>query len=66
MLDHECTKPVEQLKGEFVKRKADAKKVYRVDGYNREAKRYELTDTEDACRTILVKKGTLLFAGFDY
>jgi hypothetical protein len=66
MLDHEGTKPVEALKGEFVKRKPDAKKVYRVEGYSRALKRWELSDCDDINRIVYVKPGTLLFAGFTY
>jgi hypothetical protein len=66
MLDHETTKPVESLKGEFVKRKPDAAKVYRVEGYCRSSKRWELVDADDVNRCVYVKTGTLLFAGFTY
>jgi hypothetical protein len=66
MLDHECSKPVQDLKGEYVKRKESARPVYMVGSYDRVAKRWELTDTEDANRCIYVKTGTILFAGFTY
>lgn len=65
-LDHECTKPVQLLKGEFVKRKYDSQKVYRVAGYDREQRRWQLDDQDDASRAIYVKTGTPLFAGFSY
>lgn len=53
-------KKVENLKGEFVKRKANSKKIYEVMGYSRENKAYQLDDVEDISRAIYVKKGTLL------
>lgn len=58
---------VEDIKiGEFVKRKPDARKVYKRGEYDQSSKRYELQDTEDHCRFIYVKKGTELDVGFDY
>ncbi len=58
--------PVQLLKGQFVKRKADAHKVYRVGSYDREYRRWRLDDTTDISRDIMVKTGTKLFAGFTY
>lgn len=52
--------------GEYVKRKADSKKVYRRDEYIRQEKRYALVDVDDVSRNVTVKKGTLLFVGFTY
>jgi len=66
VLDHEATKPVQELRGEYVKRKPDAKKVYIVNGYCRVSRRWELTDCDDVSRCIYIKTGTLLFAGFTY
>ena len=66
VLNHEATKPVQELRGEFVKRKPEAKKVYRVEGYCRTSRRWELVDCDDVNRCIYVKPGTLLFAGFTY
>lgn len=58
---------VETIKqGEYVKRKADAKKVYIRGEYCRESKAYELTDAEDMNRQIYVKKGAVLYVGFTY
>ncbi|MND53799.1 hypothetical protein D3C80_448460 [compost metagenome] len=53
-------------KGEFVKRKADAKGVFIRGEYDKSSKRYSLVDTEDHCREIWVKKGAMLFVGFTY
>jgi hypothetical protein len=58
--------PVETLKGEFVKRKSDARKVYRVVGYCRINRKYQLDDCDDISRAIFVKRGTPVFAGFTY
>jgi hypothetical protein len=66
MLDHEATKPVETLKGEYVKRKPDAKKVYVVAGYDRHIGKWQLDDTDDTSRCIYVARGTMLYAGFTY
>jgi hypothetical protein len=66
MVDQECSKPVQDLKGEYVKRKESARTVYMVGSYDRVTKRWELTDTEDVNRCIYVKTGTILFAGFTY
>jgi hypothetical protein len=53
-------KTVEKLKGCYVKRKANAKTIYLVEGYNRSSRKWVLQDVEDFCRTIEVKKGTVL------
>jgi len=59
--------PVQKLKGEFVKRKADSKKVYRVGDYCKTSKRWNLIDSTDIYGNGLdVKTGTILFFGFDY
>jgi hypothetical protein len=61
------TAKVEDIKlGEYVKRKADAHKVYRRGGYDAAIKRYALVDTEDINREVYVKKGTELHIGFTY
>lgn len=60
-------KPANQIaKGEFVKRKADAKKVYILAGYDRSEKRWQLDDWDDCSRCIYVKSETPLFFGFDF
>ena len=53
-------------KGEYVKRKPEANKVYRRGEYDRSAKRYSLIDCDDINHEITVKAGTLLFVGFTY
>jgi len=58
---------VEKLKGEFVKRKADSKKVYQVGDYCRSEKKWHLIDCSDVWGNgLYVKSGTVLFIGFDY
>lgn len=57
---------VENLKGELVKRKPDAKKVYMVAGYCKINRAYQLDDYNDSSRSIYVKKGTVLFTEFTY
>ena len=60
-------KAVEDIKlGEYVKRKADATKVYRRGGFDRATKRFALVDCDDINREIWVKRGTILFIGFTY
>lgn len=65
---YDCqSKPVEALPvGEYVKRKADSKKVYKRGEYDRSSKTYQLDDCSDCSRAIYVKKGTPLFFGFTY
>lgn len=58
---------VEEIKkGEYVKRKADATKVYQRGAYDASTKRYALIDCDDIAREIFVAKGTVLFIGFTY
>lgn len=58
---------VEAIKrGEFVKRKADANKVFKRGEYDKATRRYSLEDCDDANREVFVKKGTMLFVGFSY
>jgi hypothetical protein len=59
--------PVETLPaGEYVKRKADSKTVYKRGAYDRSSQTYSLTDCSDINREIFVKRGTKLFYGFTY
>lgn len=53
-------------KGEFVKRKADSKKVYVRGDYCRASKAYVLQDWNDISRAIYVKASKPLFIGFDF
>lgn len=59
--------PVQDIpKGEFVRRKADAKKTYTKGSYCKFSKAWELHDESDISRSIFVKKNTILFVGFEY
>ena len=53
-------------KGEFVKRKADSKKVYVRGDYCRYSKAYVLQDWNDINRQIYIKANKPLFVGFDF
>lgn len=53
-------------KGEFIKRKAAAHRVYIKGEYDRGSKRYYVTDAEDINNYMLVAGSTKVFAGFSY
>lgn len=53
-------------KGEFVKRKADSKKVYVKGDYCRASKAYVLQDWSDINRQIYIKASKPLVIGFDF
>jgi hypothetical protein len=53
-------------KGDFVKRKADSKKVYQLVGWCRFNKKYQLQDVEDISHCLYLKGMTQVFIGFDY
>jgi hypothetical protein len=53
-------------KGEFFKRKADARKVYRKGDYDRTDRKYAGEDESDISRTIYLKGDTMVYVGFDY
>ena len=53
-------------KGEYIKRKADARKVYRKGDYIRSEKTFSCMDTDDISREILLKGDTMVYVGFDY
>jgi len=58
---------VEKIKkGEFVRRKENAKKTYTRGEYNKSLKRFALEDWDDTSREVYVKKGTALFVGFTF
>lgn len=59
--------PVENIMiGEFVKLKADSKKVYTRGKFNQSTRKYELNNFEDISDVKEVKKGTNLLIGFTY
>jgi len=53
-------------RGDFIKRKADASKIYRRGEYCRDEKRFECGDWEDISRAIYLKGSTLVWVGFDF
>ena len=53
-------------KNEFLKLKADAKKVYQFDGYCRQNKKYAGTDYDDFCRQVYRKKDCVVYIGFEF
>jgi hypothetical protein len=53
-------------KGDFVKRKADSKKVYKLIGWCYTNKKYVLQDVEDISRCLYLKGMTQVFTGFAY
>jgi hypothetical protein len=53
-------------KGEYIKRKADARKVYRKGDYIRSEKKFACMDTDDISREIYLKGDTMVYVGFDY
>ena len=53
-------------KGDFVKRKTDSKKVYKLVGWCYTNKKYELQDVEDISRCLYLKGMTKVFTGFTY
>jgi len=58
---------IENVKiGDFFKRKADAKKTYKRAAYCKFAKRYIGDDWDDISRCVEIKRGTLVFIGFDF
>jgi len=55
--------PIEarKAKGQFVRRKQGASKVYQCSGFNRFSRKYELIDMDDFCRVIEVKPSCILY-----
>lgn len=53
-------------KGDYVKRKADSKKVYKLVGWCYTNKKYELQDVEDISHCLYLKGMTKVFTGFTY
>lgn len=53
-------------KGEYFKRKADAKKVFIRGDYVREDKKFECQDFDDINHFVYLKGDTLVFVGFEF
>lgn len=59
--------PISSLKkGEFFKRKPDARKVYRRGDYIPSTRTYAGLDTDDISRTLSLKGTTKVYVGFGY
>ena len=52
--------------GEYIKRKADAARVYIRGQYDRSAKAYECTAADDISQVIYIKADKPVFIGFTY
>jgi hypothetical protein len=50
----------------FVKLSKKASKVWRLVGWDRVERAYEIVDEDDFCNTKYLKKGKKVFAGFIY
>lgn len=53
-------------KGEFIKRKPDAKKVFIRGEYDRAYKKFRCDDWDDISRDIMLKGTTIVYIGFDF
>jgi hypothetical protein len=53
-------------KGEYFKRKPDAKKVYQRGEYCRSRRKYQADDCDDICRELVLKGSTVVYIGFTY
>jgi hypothetical protein len=53
-------------RGEFFKRKPEARTVYRRGEYCQSRRKYQADDCEDMNREMLLKGSTVVYIGFDY
>lgn len=53
-------------RGEYIKRKPDAKTVYIRGAYDAATKRISLIDTEDMNRELFLKPSAVVYVGFTY
>ena len=53
-------------RGEFVRRKPDAKTTFIRGEYDREAKAYSLVDWEDINREVFLKGSTIVYINFEF
>jgi hypothetical protein len=53
-------------RGEFLRRKLDAKKTYTRGEYDRSYKRYRCDDWDDISRDIMLKGSQLVWVGFEF
>jgi len=57
---------VADCKGQYVKRKQNAKRVYLVECYRHDLKRWQLVAFDDVNQCVYVKPGTQVWVGFDF
>jgi hypothetical protein len=66
-LEHSMHLPAKQIKkGDYIKRKETAHKVYQANGYCRLNRAYEFTDATDISNAIYIKGDKPVFTGFTY
>lgn len=53
-------------RGDYIKRKPDANKVFTKGEYDREFKKYRCDDQDDISRDILLRGNTTVYVGFTY
>ena len=53
-------------KGDFIRRKSDAKTTYQYEGYCRYNRKYYATDCTDIGKQMYFKKGTIVFIDFEF
>jgi hypothetical protein len=59
--------PAKQIKkGDYIKRKETAHKVYQANGYCKLNRAYEFNDTNDISNAIYIKGDKPVFTGFTY
>ncbi len=62
----ESAKIEDVKRGDFIRRKPDSHKTYTRDRYCRFEKKYICGDWEDINREILLKRGTVVYIGFEF
>ena len=53
-------------RGEFFKRKPEARTVYRRGEYCQSRRKYQADDCADICRELLLKGNTIVYIDFEY
>tara|TARA_R100000234_G_scaffold94264_1_gene62484 strand:- start:812 stop:1003 length:192 start_codon:yes stop_codon:yes gene_type:complete len=62
----EAIKIEDVKKGDFIRRKPDAKTTFTKGDYCRFEKKYELGDWDDISRSVYLKKGTIVYIDFTF
>jgi len=67
MIDTIQQMPLKEVpRGEFVRRKLDAKKTYTRGDYDRSSRTYSLDDWDDISRAVYLKGSALVWVGFEF